>query len=101
MDLSRITIPQAKFDYLLNNPSKASIFRDSMGFDEQSLSESLRQHFIDNIERASGPEPMVGGGVKMNVVGPMTGPSGESWAIRSVWGIDPDGLIRLITALPE
>jgi hypothetical protein len=82
---------------LLNNRSKAGIFRDSMGFDEQSLGDALTQHLIDNFEGVSQP---VGGGYKVRVTGPMTGPSSETWGIKSVWGIDPDGLIRLIAAQP-
>jgi hypothetical protein len=34
-------IPQGKFGYLLNNSSKAGIFRDSMGFDQESLGTAL------------------------------------------------------------
>jgi hypothetical protein len=44
--------------------------------------------------------PMTGGGMKFSVTGPMVGPSREAWNITSVWGIDPDGLIRLITGTP-
>jgi RHS repeat-associated protein len=100
LDVSRVTVREGKLGYLLNDSSKAGVFRDSMGFDKGSLDSALRQHLIDNFERISPGEPMVGGGSKFKVSGPMTGPSGESWNITSVWGVDPDGLIRLITATP-
>jgi hypothetical protein len=101
LDTSRITIPQGKFGYLLDNPEKAGVFRDSMGFDQQSLGDALKQHLIDNFEGVSEQGPMEGGGVKFGVVGPMTGPSGQSWVIRSIWGVEPNGMIRFITALPD
>ncbi len=43
---------------------------------------------------------MVGGGTKFTVTGPITGPSGQTWKITTVWGVDPDGTVRLITATP-
>jgi RHS repeat-associated protein len=100
LDTSQVTIPEGKFGYLLDNPSKAGVFSDSMGFDQESLDTALRSHLTDNFGNASELEPMVGGGSKFSVTGPMTGPSGASWDITSVWGIDPGGLIRLITATP-
>lgn len=41
---------------------------------------------------------MTGGGMKFTVRGLMTGPSGQTWNITTVWGVDPNGTIRLITA---
>jgi len=84
----------------LKNPSKAGVFSDSMGFDQQSLGAALRSHLTENFGNATESAPMTGGGTKFSVTGPMTGPSGATWDITSVWGIDPNGLIRLITATP-
>jgi hypothetical protein len=100
LDTARVTIPAGKFGYLLKNPSKAGVFRDSMGFDQQSLDSALRNHLVDNFGNASPSVPMTGGGTKFSVTGPMTGPSGQTWNITTAWGVDPDGTIRLITATP-
>jgi hypothetical protein len=100
LDTAAVTIPKGKFGYLLENPSKAGVFRDSMGFDQAGLDQALRSHLSDNFGSASGVEPMVGGGFKFSVRGGMTGPSGASWDITSVWGIDLNGTVRLITATP-
>ncbi len=100
LDTARVTIPEGKFGYLLENPSKAGVFADSMGFDQASLDSALRQHLVDNFGNATASEAMVGGGTKFSVTGALSGPSGAKWTITSVWGIDPDGLIRLITATP-
>jgi len=95
-----MTIPGGKFAYLLENPSKAGVFADSMGFDEASLNSALRQHLVDNFGNATASEAMVGGGTKFSVTGALTGPSGAKWTVTSGWGIEPNGLIRLITATP-
>ncbi len=100
LDTSRVTIPEGKFGYLLKNPGKAGVFSDSMGFDQQSLGTALRSHLTENFGNATESVPMTGDGTKFSVTGPMTGPSGATWDITSVWGIDPTGLIRLITATP-
>lgn len=100
LDTARMTIPDGKFGYLLENPSKAGVFRDSMGFDQASLDPALRSHLVDNFGGATPSVPIPGGGTKFTVTGPMTGPSGAKWTITSVWGVDPDGTIRLITATP-
>jgi hypothetical protein len=100
LDTSRVTIPEGKFGYLLKNPSKSGVFSDSMGFDRSSLDSSLRRHLVENFGDATPSEPMVGGGTKFSVTGSLTGPSGANWNITSVWGVDPNGLIRLITATP-
>ena len=52
LDTSRITIPAGKFDYLLKNPSKAGVFRDSMGYDETSLGAALRGQLTSNFGSA-------------------------------------------------
>lgn len=100
LDVSRVTIPEGKYGYLLDNPSKSGVFTQSMGFDRQTLEPALREHLLDNFGDASAPTPMVGGGTKFTVTGPITGPSGETWNITTVWGVDPDGTVRLITATP-
>ena len=100
LDTARVTIPEGKFGYLLKNPSKAGIFRDSMGFDQPGLDTALRSHLETNFGSASRSVEMTGGGTKFDVQGPLTGPSGNVWDIKTVWGVDPDGTIRLITATP-
>jgi hypothetical protein len=100
LDTTRITMPEGKFGYLLDNPSNAEVFRDSMGFDKQSLDSAPRRQLVDDFGNATPSSPMVGGGSKFSVTRPITGPSGQTWNITSVWGVDPDGTIRLITATP-
>jgi hypothetical protein len=100
LDTSRVAIPSGKFDYLLKNPSKAGVFSDSMGFDQSSLDAALRDHLTSNFGGATKEVPMTGGGTKFSVRGPMTGPSGQTWDITTVWGVDPNGTVRLITATP-
>jgi len=100
LDTTRITIPEGKFGYLLKNPSKSGVFKDSMGFDQAGLDSALRNHLTTNFGNASTSVPMTGGGTKFVVRGPLTGPSGQTWNITSAWGVDVDGTIRLITARP-
>jgi len=105
LDTSRITIPEGKFSYLLENPSKAGVFSDSMGFDKATLGSALRDQLVENFGNASPEVPMFNGegaqiGLKFTVTSPLTGPSGAMWDITSAWGIDWNGTIRLITATP-
>lgn len=105
LDTSRITIPEGKFGYLLENPSKAGVFSDSMGFDKATLGSALRNQLVENFGNASAEVPMLNGegvqiGVKFTVTSALTGPSGATWDITSAWGIDYNGTIRLITATP-
>jgi hypothetical protein len=100
LDTARVTIPEGKFGYLLENPSKSGVFADSMGFDPPSLRTALENHLVDNFGKATPSVPMTGGGTKFTVRGPMTGLSGQTWNITTAWGIDPNGTIRLITATP-
>jgi RHS repeat-associated protein len=100
LDTARVTIPGGKYNYLLENPSKSGVFADSMGFNRASLDSALRSHLVDNFGMATPSVPMVGGGTKFSVTGPMVGPSGAKWTITTVWGVDVDGTIRLITATP-
>lgn len=100
LDTTRVTIPEGKFGYLLKNPSKSGVFKDSMGFDQTGLDSALRSHLTTNFGNASRSVPMTGGGSKFVVRGPLTGPSGQTWNITSAWGVDVDGTIRLITATP-
>jgi RHS repeat-associated protein len=100
LDTARVTIPGGKYGYLLENPSKSGVFADSMGFNQASLDSALRSHLVNNFGTATPSVPMVGGGTKFSVTGPMVGPSGAKWTITSAWGVDADGAIRLITATP-
>jgi hypothetical protein len=100
LDTTRVTIPEGKFGYLLKNPSKSGVFKDSMGFDQAGLDSALRSHLTTNFGNASTSVPMTGGGTKFVVRGPITGPSGQTWNITSAWGVDVDGTVRLITATP-
>ncbi len=99
LDPSAAIIPEEKFGYLLENPSNAGVFRDSMGFDHVSLEAALRRHLSDNWERA---ESLLNpyAGTKIRATGPMTGSSGATWAITAVWNRDADETIRFITATP-
>jgi hypothetical protein len=98
------TIPEGKFGYLLENPSKSGVFGyahpGAMGFAPDSLDTALRTHLVDNFGSATSSVPMTGGGTKFSVTGPLTGPNGNKWTITTAWGVDPDGTIRLITATP-
>lgn len=100
LDTTRVTIPDGKFGYLLENPSKSGVFTASMGFSQGTLDPALRSHLVDNFGTATRSVPMTGGGTKFSVTGPMTGPSGQKWTITTAWGVDPDGTVRLITATP-
>ena len=100
LDTTRITIPDGKFGYLLSNPSKSGVFADSMGFTRGTMDPALRAHLVDNFGTATRSVPMVGGGTKFSVTGPLVGPSGQKWTITTAWGIEPNGTIRLITATP-
>ncbi|MFT3876844.1 MAG: RHS repeat-associated core domain-containing protein [Propioniciclava sp.] len=100
LDTTRVTIPEGKFGYLLKNPSKSGVFKDSMGFDQAGLDSALRSHLTTNFGNASASVPMTGGGTKFVVRGPLTGPSGQTWNITTAWGVDVDGTVRLITATP-
>jgi hypothetical protein len=101
LDLARFTIPEGKFGYLLENPSKAGVIGPKgMGFSQAELDVALRQHLVDNLGRATPSTAMTGGGTKFSVTGAMTGPSGQKWTITTAWGVDPNGTIRLITATP-
>jgi hypothetical protein len=100
LDTARVTIPNGKFGYLLENPSKSGVFADSMGFNQSSLDSAIRSHLVDNFGNATPSVAMTGGGTKFSVTGPMVGPSGAKWTITTAWGVDADGTIRLITATP-
>ncbi len=100
LDTARVTIPGGKYNYLLENPSKSGVFADSMGFNQASLDSALRSHLVDNFGTATPSVPLVGGGTKFSVTGPMIGPSGAKWTITTAWGVDVDETIRLITATP-
>jgi hypothetical protein len=100
LDTARVTIPDGKLGYLLENPSKSGIFSESMGFNPVNLETALRNQLISKFGSASPEIPMQGGGTKFVVNGPITGPSGQTWQIRTVWGVDADGTVRLITATP-
>ncbi|MBA2718645.1 MAG: hypothetical protein H0U52_05265 [Chloroflexi bacterium] len=99
LDTSRVTIPEAKFGYLLENPRKAGVFADSMGFDKASLGSALRNQLFENFGSASSSVPMVNGeglqiGTKFSVTSALTGPSGATWNITSAWastGTGPSG----------
>jgi hypothetical protein len=105
LDTSRITIPEGKFGYLLENPSKAGVFSDSLGFDKETLGPALENQLIENFGSASESVPMYGAngaqiGTKFTVTSPISGPSGATWNITSAWGVDWNGTVRLITATP-
>ena len=105
LDTSQITIPEGKFGYLLQGASKSGVFSESMGFDQATLDSALRNQLVQNFGDAASEGAMYNGegaqiGVKLSVTSPLTGPSGAVWDIKSVWGIDFNGTIRLISAMP-
>ena len=101
LDLAKVTIPDGKFGFLSENPSKAGVFGSKgMGFSQAELDAALRQHLVNNFGSATPSTAMTGGGTKFSVTGAMTGPSGQKWTITTAWGVDPNGTIRLITATP-
>lgn len=100
LDTGRITIPEGKFGYLLDNPIKSGVFTDSMGFTQGTLDPALRAHLVDNFGTATRSVPMVGGGMQFSITGPLVGPSGQKWMITTAWGVDPNRASRLITATP-
>ena len=100
LDTTRITIPPDKVSkYLLLDESKAGIFRDSMGFDAEGLDQALRTHLVDNFRNAS-PSVATDWGMNVNVTGPMTGPTGETWVLKVGWLVEPSGVVRIKTAFP-
>jgi len=55
LDTARVTIPEGKFGYLLENPSKAGVFGDAhpgaMGYAPDSLDTALRAHLVDEFHK--------------------------------------------------
>jgi hypothetical protein len=98
---ARVAIPEGKFSWLLKNPHHSGTFRETLGFSNETLGPELESHLIENFGSASASEAMFGGGTKFSVTGPLTGPSGTTYLnITTVWGVDPDRMIRLITTTP-
>jgi hypothetical protein len=101
LDVVRATIPEVKFSWLLKNPHHSGTFRETLGFRNETLGPALERHLIENFGSASACGAMFGGGTRFSVTGPLTGPSGTTYLnITTLWGVDPDGMIRLITATP-
>ncbi len=98
LDTARVVIPEGKFTYLLDRSEKSGIFSDSLGFSRDTLEPALISHLTTHFGSATPSVPILGGGTKFTVSGSMTGPSGQTWDIRTAWAVDPDGTTRLITA---
>lgn len=60
LNTARITIPNAKFGYMPENPSKTGAFAYSVGFDEATLDSALQQ-LVDNFGSATRSAPVTGG----------------------------------------
>jgi RHS repeat-associated protein len=106
LDSSQVTIPDGKYGYLLNNPSKSGVFSTSMGYNQSSLGSALPNQLVNNFGDITPGGPMVDGtgaqiGEKFTVTSPLTGPSGQTWNITSVWGVNSTGgTVRFITSMP-
>ena len=79
LDTTRMTIPDGKFGYLLENPSKSGVFSDSMGFSPGTLGPALRSHLVDNFGTATRSVPMTGGGTLYRVYSDPARQLGPYW----------------------
>lgn len=94
--------PYGKLDYLLGNvpdnsasKGKGGFFRGVLGFSSHGeLGSSLKSHLVNNFENASTQ------GTRIRVIAPLTGANGRTASVTSVWQINPNGTMELITALP-
>ncbi len=103
----RITIPgprnslYGKLDYLLGrvpvqaNSGKGKFFSGVLGFDDTTLDAALRAHLIAHLREATRT------GNKLAVIGPMSGPTGRTAIVRTVWLANADGSFDFITAYPS
>ncbi len=108
IDPERIRIPGptnskfGKLDYLLgrvignqDSVGKGKFFAVMMGFTDDSLARALRAHLVGNASSLARQ------GNRIVAVGEMTGPSGLTRVVTSVWQRPADGFIDLITAIPR
>ncbi|HEX4955562.1 MAG TPA: RHS repeat-associated core domain-containing protein [Thermoanaerobaculia bacterium] len=105
---ARITIPGptnsalGKLDYLLglvpgnkDSLGKGGTFASALGFTRDTLGGALKAHLLDNLKSAEIA------GNRITVVADLTGPSGQTRGVRSVWQILKDGTIALVTAFED
>jgi hypothetical protein len=78
---------------------RATVFRDKLGFDDDSLSAALEQQLKDNFATGTiGPSTHPSNVGTITVKGSITGPNGVTETITSGWSIRPDGSVTLNTA---
>jgi hypothetical protein len=106
-DIWGAVVPPGKLTYLTRQPikgvqsGKGNIFVDQLGFaQDQRLDNALLEHLQNNYSSYKYSREMPNGGYTFEVTGSMTGPNGSTWIIKTVWGVDPDGTTRFITAHP-
>lgn len=109
--LSKVTIPgpvnaaQGKLDFLLGrvgsakSESRGAFFQGQMGFDDATLDAALRQQLVDNFSHFPAGPAMSGGELgRLRITAPITGPSGTTSKVTSVWSLLENGRTSLITA---
>jgi hypothetical protein len=113
-DAGKVRIPGprdsdlGKLDFLLGrvagekSRSRGEIFKDILGFTDQTLDAALRKHLADNYSRAAKIRPGKFDTVllQFEVTGPMTGPNGKTMQITTAWQVTTDGFIDFVTAVP-
>jgi len=77
-----------------NGQGKGRFFAGVMGFDHVTLRKALTAHLRNNLVRATGA------GTRIVVTGPMTGPSGRTAEVLTVWHYAPNDDIIFITPSP-
>jgi hypothetical protein len=70
-----------------------------MGFDDNSLAAALRSHLVDNFAQFPvGPAEYEKELGRLRITAPITGPSGVTSKVTSVWALLENGYTSLITA---
>jgi len=113
LDRLKISIPgptnaaEGKIGFLLGrvddidgkSADRAKLFKDKLGFDDESLSIALKKHLTENF--GSGvlkPSTHTDNVARFTVKGEIVGPNGKVETITSGWSIRSDGSITLNTA---
>jgi hypothetical protein len=74
---------------------KGKFFGEMMGFIDETLDVALHSHLINNFDKATIA------GSKIVVEGIMTGPSGRTENVLSVWQVTSGGFVAFVTAYPS
>lgn len=96
---------QGKIDFLMGrvagakSASRGAFFEGKMGFDSTSLESALRRQLVDNFSKFPASPPQFRGELgRLEITAPITGPSGMTSKVTSIWGLHPNGTTSLITA---